>query len=195
MDEGERKRKRWQRYYRRHLHEIRARKRESSAKYHAEHRTEVLERAAAVRRANREIGRELRAHAAETGATKRCPKCRETKAVTEFHIDGSRKDGLRAWCKDCHCAYARKRQAERDPREYRRVAKAALGRSLGRGESVHHVNCDDSDHRPENLHVFPSRASHALAHGSLTALVKSLMEAGHIVFDRGTGVYRLGTPG
>lgn len=80
-------------------------------------------------------------------------------------------------------------------RKYRTVAEKMLGRALVRGEHVHHINCDDNDHRPENLHVCPSGSVHARAHGSLEALVKSLMDAGHIVFDRGAGVYRLGTPG
>ena len=78
---------------------------------------------------------------------------------------------------------------------YRTVAAGTIGRELGPGESVHHINCDHRDNRPENLHVYPSRAGHGRAHGSLGKLVKSLMEAGHVVFDRGAGVYRLGTPG
>jgi len=79
-------------------------------------------------------------------------------------------------------------------RKYRTVAETMLGRALERGEHVHHVNCVNSDNRPENLFVC-SRNAHARAHGSLWRLVKSLMEAGHVLFDRGTGVYRLGTPG
>lgn len=79
-------------------------------------------------------------------------------------------------------------------RPYRIVAMNALGRPLKRGEHVHHINCDATDNRLENLFVC-SGNGHGSAHTSLWALVKSLMEAGYITFDRGTGVYRLGTPG
>lgn len=48
--------------------------------------------------------------------------------------------------------------------QYRRVMAAVLGRPLGRGETVHHLNGDTSDDRPENLAVV-SRSEHAKLHG------------------------------
>lgn len=33
--------------------------------------------------------------------TKRCPKCQETKIVTEFYKAKARKDGYYSWCKKC----------------------------------------------------------------------------------------------
>lgn len=34
-----------------------------------------------------------------------CTKCQSEKAVTDFHRDKSKTDGLRAWCKDCVSAH------------------------------------------------------------------------------------------
>ena len=34
-------------------------------------------------------------------ASKRCPTCRETKAVSAFSRDSTKKDGLRSECKEC----------------------------------------------------------------------------------------------
>jgi len=36
---------------------------------------------------------------------KRCPKCGETKSVSEFGHSGSKKDGLQSWCKACNAEY------------------------------------------------------------------------------------------
>jgi Recombination endonuclease VII len=33
---------------------------------------------------------------------KLCPKCKETKPVSEFYSDSARYDGLKGWCKLCH---------------------------------------------------------------------------------------------
>lgn len=33
--------------------------------------------------------------------TKRCPKCGETKPITEFSKNSKTKDGLQPWCKHC----------------------------------------------------------------------------------------------
>jgi hypothetical protein len=48
-------------------------------------------------------------------ATKRCPACGETKPTTEYHRNRGTKDGLRAYCKSCHCEHAR--QYREDNRE------------------------------------------------------------------------------
>lgn len=48
--------------------------------------------------------------------------------------------------------------------EHRIVAEQILGRSLRKGEVVHHINRDKRDNRPENLMIFPSQAEHARWH-------------------------------
>lgn len=56
----------------------------------------------------------------ETMTTKRCPRCKREKPVTEFHKDRSRKDGLNHRCRDCHRAHRReyvKKNAARNPDE------------------------------------------------------------------------------
>lgn len=56
----------------------------------------------------------------------------------------------------------------RDPRsgeryyQHRAVASWKLGRPLGSGEVVHHLNGDPHDNHPDNLRVFPSRRAHML---------------------------------
>lgn len=37
----------------------------------------------------------------------KCPKCGETKFLTEFHVDSTRPSGRCPWCKDCQAAKAR----------------------------------------------------------------------------------------
>lgn len=39
---------------------------------------------------------------------KRCKKCGELKAVSEFYKDKKSKDGLRSHCKPCHYVYYKK---------------------------------------------------------------------------------------
>lgn len=47
---------------------------------------------------------------------------------------------------------------------HRKVAQEKLGRPLSPGETVHHVNGNKRDNRPENVFVFPDRSSHQRYH-------------------------------
>lgn len=55
------------------------------------------------------------------------------------------------------------------------VASQKLGRPLREGEHVHHVNCDRTDDRPENLEVM-SHSEHARLHGRLRSEAKAKRE-------------------
>ena len=47
--------------------------------------------------------------------TKRCTKCGEVKALSEFHKSKNQKDGLDVWCKTCkRAANKRRRDANRE---------------------------------------------------------------------------------
>ena len=72
------------------------------------------------------------------------------------------------------------------------MIEAEIGRRLTPGEHVHHINGIRTDNRRENLHLFRSASLHALAHGSLDALLDQLLGAGVVEFDRKVGRYRWG---
>ena len=48
--------------------------------------------------------------------------------------------------------------------QHRYVAEQILGRPLKKGEVVHHINCQRTDTRPENILVFKSREDHSRYH-------------------------------
>lgn len=53
------------------------------------------------------------------------------------------------------------------------VAEKMLGRRLKHKEAVHHINGIRHDNRPENLHVYPDRATHMReAHSALREFLK-----------------------
>lgn len=54
-------------------------------------------------------------------AMKICPKCGESKPVTEFRKDSGRADGLQSYCKPCHSASSR--EWERNNRDKVRAAR------------------------------------------------------------------------
>jgi len=61
-----------------------------------------------------------------TVASKRCSTCKETKAVSAFGRDSTKKDGLRSECKEC-------------AREYNRVYRAANSEKLREAKRVYYA--------------------------------------------------------
>ena len=74
-------------------------------------------------------------------ATKRCPRCEETKAAGEFSVARSRADGLSGWCKACgRQAHAENREARRaQQREYYKANREAF---LDRAHRHYRTNRD-----------------------------------------------------
>jgi hypothetical protein len=53
--------------------------------------------------------------------------------------------------------------------EHRLVAEEKLGRRLGPGEIVHHINHDKKDNRPGNLEIVADAAQHRVHHRTNTS--------------------------
>ncbi|GEM_PF-1803579 len=56
--------------------------------------------------------------------TKNCPKCKQTKPISEFTKNRSRKDGLLYWCKTCHKVYKQAYKQSESGKAVNRKAKA-----------------------------------------------------------------------
>ncbi len=52
----------------------------------------------------------------EINGMKYCPKCKETKPVSEYQRSWGTNDGYQVWCRDCMNAHQRARSAERRAR-------------------------------------------------------------------------------
>lgn len=66
--------------------------------------------------------------------------------------------------------------------EHAYVAEQILGRRLAANEVVHHINCDKTDNRPENLLVV-TRAQHVRLHRQLEAIGLEMLRRGHVEFS------------
>lgn len=75
--------------------------------------------------------------------------------------------------------------------EHRAVVEKHLGRTLGRTEHVHHIDCDKRNNSLDNLVAFPSNKEHRKAHLSIDKLVPALIARDIIFFDRELGIYRM----
>ena len=69
------------------------------------------------------------------------------------------------------------------------IAEEKFGRYITREESVHHINFDSLDNRPENLDVL-SKSTHQKIKKNIFNLIKPLMERGIIIYKNGK--YHLG---
>lgn len=69
--------------------------------------------------------------------------------------------------------------------EHHIVIENNLGRSLQKGEIVHHINGNKLDNRLENLWLFDSISSHRQSHSSLEDVAMQLVYEGIIGFDNG----------
>jgi hypothetical protein len=75
--------------------------------------------------------------------------------------------------------------------EHRLVLEQYLGKKLTSKEHIHHINCDPLDNSISNLYLCKNFSEHNKIHWSLNSLIKSLMEANLITFDREEGIYKL----
>lgn len=72
---------------------------------------------------------------------------------------------------------------------YRKEASKNIGRKLKNGETVHHVNLDQSDNSAGNLAVLASRREHQLAHWKLQSLAAELVKADLIQWKGNTYIF------
>lgn len=76
------------------------------------------------------------------------------------------------------CGYVRVKVVQGTGRwalEHVLVAEQTLGRRLGAGEVVHHINGDRADNRPENLFVCRDRSHHNAVHKSQDEALRTLL--------------------
>lgn len=75
------------------------------------------------------------------------------------------------------------------------VMENEIGRKLGPGEVVHHINCDRADNRPENLDLLPGGDAHSNAHNSFLRLLPDLLGAGIVRYNDGSHTYEVARHG
>jgi len=68
---------------------------------------------------------------------------------------------------------------------HRLCMEKAIGRRITSIERVHHINCDMSDDRIENLYLFPNEREHQYAHRGIEKLIKGLLVMNVIAFEKG----------
>lgn len=75
------------------------------------------------------------------------------------------------------------------------VMEREIGRKLKQGEVVHHINCDKTDNRTDNLDILPDGSAHGSAHSSFHRLLPELLSAGIVRYDRGNHAYEVAQDG
>lgn len=75
------------------------------------------------------------------------------------------------------------------------VMEREIGRKLKPGEVVHHINCDKTDNRTDNLDLLPDGGTHGSAHNSFHRLLPELLSAGIVRYDRANHAYEVAQDG
>ena len=65
------------------------------------------------------------------------------------------------------------------------VMEGVIGRTMKRGEIVHHINGDRTDNRPENLYLCRDHSHHNDVHRSQNTALRAALAAGLVVFRKG----------
>lgn len=73
--------------------------------------------------------------------------------------------------------------------EHQVIAERMIGRKLFRNETVHHINCDKNDNRPENL-IVCDRGKHRRLHLQLEEIARLMLKSGEVEFDAATQTYQ-----
>lgn len=76
---------------------------------------------------------------AETIISKKCPKCKQIKPVSEFYKDKAKKDGHQGACKSCQLEYFRQyRRTEKGKTYHKRYRQSEKGKEMCRKSRKRH---------------------------------------------------------
>ena len=92
--------------------------------------------------------------------TKRCSKCGETKPVSEFFKDKTKKDGYRSGCKACHKAYFQSHRGKSVQAKHAKSKKrkASIEKFLTKiPPSVYQIKCLKNDYSYIGSSIMPLR--------------------------------------
>jgi len=70
-------------------------------------------------------------------------------------------------------------------REHALVMEKKLGRSVEKGEVIHHINFIKNDNSMKNLYVYPNNGSHRTVHMNLSGIMHDLFDEKIILFEDG----------
>ena len=132
--------------------------------------------------------------------TKQCPVCKKefTRGVSRNQkycsskcaTEATRKKPGSRW-KD-ESGWRIRTEDGRRMMEHRYLMEKIIRRKLHSHERVHHIDCDQYNNDPQDLHLCCSHSHHMKCHGSLNRLVKELLASGAIQFNEVEETYELG---